>query len=266
MDIHDGQFCYINNIAININDYKDSMGIPYDANGKKMIIKRGSKRIHHFARKTKNNIKGNKMSDWHKWWQTRVNKEHTEIEYKIKQYWYRADIVNNDGLIIELQKSPINIETIEKRENFYKIGLTQSFLKNFSKNCISELSKIQFRNIIKLPRGMIWIWDCSNIDIIIEEQYNNIICFKWIKGSQFMLDAKERSFLDFNKRGLIEIMGIKKRSTPKIVGKIWSLYEFDKEFLKYCLINNAETRIGYPRYNNKGENTSIDLIKKKYLK
>ncbi len=256
-DFCDNQFCYIGGIAININDYEKSMGIPYDINGKLMIIKKGTKRAHHFARKANKNNKGNdSKGSWHKWWQKRVKIEHTEIEYKIDGNHHRADIVNTNGLIIEIQKSPINIQTIRKRENFYNIGLTEKYLQN----------SINFENIAKLPRSMIWLWDCSSVDITIDKQYNDIICFKWIKGSQFMLDAKERSFLDFNKRGLIEVLGIKTSSTPKVVGKIWSLYKFDCEFLKNCLSENVDTRTGYPKYKLKGEIKTIDWVKRNYLK
>jgi len=55
------------------------------------------------------------MTAWHMMWQGIVKPQFCEVVMPP----HRADIVGNDDLVIELQASPISVETIMERESFY---------------------------------------------------------------------------------------------------------------------------------------------------
>ena len=60
------------------------------------------------------------MSDWHINWQKKFPEKNQEITVSnFKGEKHRADIKLNNGLVIEIQNSPIKISEIEKREIFY---------------------------------------------------------------------------------------------------------------------------------------------------
>ena len=61
------------------------------------------------------------ITKWHVEWQDCFPSENQEIELIDKELHirHRADIQLNNGLIIEVQNSPIKLEEIEQRENFY---------------------------------------------------------------------------------------------------------------------------------------------------
>ena len=47
-------------------------------------------------------------------------KENVEVTVRKNERRHRADIIGNDGTVIELQHSPISIEIIHEREVFYE--------------------------------------------------------------------------------------------------------------------------------------------------
>jgi competence protein CoiA len=52
---------------------------------------------------------------WHRWWKARVPVEQREVVVGD----HRADIVNSDGVVVELQHSPLSVDDIAERENHY---------------------------------------------------------------------------------------------------------------------------------------------------
>lgn len=84
------------------------------------------------------------LSDWHLYWQNIFPKENQEVTLFDKENgeFHRADIRLNNGLIIEVQNSPIIIKEVSERENFYnKKGLI--WILN-AKNLIPKSSFINF--------------------------------------------------------------------------------------------------------------------------
>jgi competence CoiA-like predicted nuclease len=57
-------------------------------------------------------------SEWHRSWKRCVPKHRTEVVIGT----HRADILNSDGVVIELQNSYISLETIREREAYYRRG------------------------------------------------------------------------------------------------------------------------------------------------
>ncbi len=69
-------------------------------------------------------------TEWHLGWKRLVDSQYTEVVMSN----HRADIIGNNGLVIELQNSPISVEEIQKREQFYGnmiwVFNAEKFLKN----------------------------------------------------------------------------------------------------------------------------------------
>jgi competence CoiA-like predicted nuclease len=90
-----------------------------------LIAKCGSIKMHHWAHKGSpctDTWKENE-TQWHRWWKSIFPEEWREI-LRIdneKGERHRADIYNpNKDLYIEFQYSPISVEELQSRENFYK--------------------------------------------------------------------------------------------------------------------------------------------------
>lgn len=81
-----------------------------------LIVKKGEIKAHHFAHKNITECDSwYEMSEWHKTWQNRFNIENREVVLEN----HRADIKINN-LIIEFQKSPLSINDMKERVDFYK--------------------------------------------------------------------------------------------------------------------------------------------------
>ena len=94
------------------DDYKCEM---CDGN---LVAKRGRLVIYHFAHEHLvdcDQWRENK-SKWHILWQDICKKDFVEVPYK---NLHQADIVNIEGMVIEIQNSPMSIDTMEEREDFY---------------------------------------------------------------------------------------------------------------------------------------------------
>lgn len=91
--------------------------------GQELIIKQGTKKIHHFAHKSLKDCDtwAEGMSDWHLEWQQRFthkNKDLAEVVLEVDGEKHRADIMVN-SLVIEFQHSPISQDEFNKRNEFY---------------------------------------------------------------------------------------------------------------------------------------------------
>lgn len=88
-----------------------------------VIGRKGSFKVKHWYHKSKTNCDSwsEPITEWHLKWQNFFPKEYREVSIQkdgaIKTH--RADIRLKNGLVIEVQNSPISIEQIEERESFY---------------------------------------------------------------------------------------------------------------------------------------------------
>lgn len=84
--------------------------------------KRGQKVMHHFAHVNKSNCEAwtdGQMTQWHRDWQLTVPEHFREIRIQKNNQLHIADIQLADGLVIEIQNSPLTHEEAIKRETFY---------------------------------------------------------------------------------------------------------------------------------------------------
>ncbi len=86
-----------------------------------VISKCGDVNIWHWAHKNLSECDSwsEGMGEWHYNWQKILPPENIEVTIKHNGISHRADIVLNDGTVIELQSSPISIDEIKEREEFY---------------------------------------------------------------------------------------------------------------------------------------------------
>lgn len=59
-------------------------------------------------------------TEWHRNWKLNFGKENTEVIIEKNGKRHIADIYTNSKVVIELQNSPINVDTIRMRESFYE--------------------------------------------------------------------------------------------------------------------------------------------------
>ena len=88
-----------------------------------VISKCGDVYVPHWSHKNYNICEHEPISEWHLMWQDCYPEEQREIVYKHERpegkKFHKADIVTSDGLVIEVQHSPIKKEDIESREECY---------------------------------------------------------------------------------------------------------------------------------------------------
>jgi len=113
----------------------------FGSNRVSLCFKKCVKRTPHFAMHADHNgtrpfFRG--MSSWHIYWQTFAQKEYREVTSKNR----RADVKTPDGLVIEIQKSPISSVTVEQRNEDHK-------------------------------QNIIWILDATHPDLVVECQSLN---------------------------------------------------------------------------------------------
>ncbi len=86
-----------------------------------MIPKCGKINVHHWAHKSLEHCDDwhEPESEWHYSWKSLVPKRNCEITVEKNGKKHRADIMTENGRVIELQHSPISVDEILRRENFY---------------------------------------------------------------------------------------------------------------------------------------------------
>ena len=86
-----------------------------------LMVKRGEQKRHHFCHYpgTLCKYNTNDTSEWHLKWQS-LNPKQTEIRITREGKTHIADLITEDGRVIEIQHSPISKKEIYKREQFYK--------------------------------------------------------------------------------------------------------------------------------------------------
>jgi ssDNA-binding Zn-finger/Zn-ribbon topoisomerase 1 len=89
--------------------------------GGEMIAKCGDINIWHWAHKSGDDCDSwsEGESEWHLGWKLKWPVDNVEIQIIRDGVHHNADILTPKGIVIELQHSPISIETIKEREVFY---------------------------------------------------------------------------------------------------------------------------------------------------
>lgn len=224
------------NKRIHITSYKaEYKGLLVCSDGHPVVGKQGTKMIWHYAHVHTSEDTSNcsrAMGEWHQWWQGRIEPDFLEIIIKRDGKKHIADMINANNIVVEFQKSIVSPEVILEREAFYK--------------------------------NMIWVFCCNDMTHKIVSTYGRYMKLKLLGGSKFFLSATKRSFLDFDKRGVLEIVKVKnaKKSKPEIYVKIWTMTEFDDVFMKDCLLPSAPTRIDREPYTFTEKEEDFDFVEK----
>jgi hypothetical protein len=225
------------NKRIHITSYTDEhKGMLLCPDGHPVVGKKGTKVIWHYAHVHASDAENDSccrvMGEWHHWWQGRVEPDFLEIIIKRDGKKHIADMINSQNLVVEFQKSVISPEIIRERETFYK--------------------------------NMIWIFCCNDMTHKIIKTHGRYMKIKLLGGSKYFLSAKKRSFLDFDRRGVLELLKVKNagKSKPEIYVRIWTMTEFDDEFMKDCLTDEAPRRIDREPYQFKESEEEFDQIEK----
>lgn len=76
----------------------------------------------------------------------------------------------------------------------------------------------------------------------IDHVFGDVICFRWIKGTKYMFNAKSPAYWDYGKRELIYILEIEKAKVmeSKIIGILISIEDFDNYYFKGALKDNLD--------------------------
>lgn len=86
-----------------------------------VVAKCGSIRIWHWAHAANDcDPWSEPESEWHLGWKKHVTDDRTEVVITRDGVTHRADILAQNGAVLELQATPISTEEILARENFYK--------------------------------------------------------------------------------------------------------------------------------------------------
>lgn len=238
------------------------------AYGHQVVGKQGIKMTWHFAHvHAADSDCSRLMGDWHHWWQNRVYEDFLEIiMHRVKNEdgtygpllenialpindnivsgvgvqpnlkKHIADMVNGENLIVEFQKSIIPQHIIIEREEFYG--------------------------------NMIWVFYCVEHEVKVIKQYGRYMRLQMTRGSKFFLDARKKSFLDFDKRGVLELIKVinANKAKPEFYVKIWTMAEFDDKYMRGCLKPEVDTRVHREPYqfdanNNNNEESFADIEK-----
>lgn len=200
---------------LHINDYDKTThkGRVKCPDGHDVVGKKGEKVVWHYAH-TKGVIcsASREMGPWHRWWQDRVESDFLEIRMKRAGVLHIADMQNGDDTVIEFQKSVVKPEIIREREEFYG--------------------------------NMIWIFCCNDMVTKVVAQRGRYLKLKMSQGSRYFLEARKKTFLDFDRRGVLELLevGSSRKTSTILFVKIWTLSEFDNVYMRGCLKEKATGR------------------------
>jgi len=237
------QIGYFNNNRLHIRDYNDAAHKDkvYCSDGHLLIPKRGEIKTHHFSHRQGEgqncHIDSDGKSEWHLWWQNRLHRNRIEFQFR-KEQLKIADSINtttsvtaNDTLhIIEFQNSVMAAAEIKFREQFYtRTDLLTQWGVSY---CRSMLT---------------WIFNLTSCDIEIEHVFGDFICFKWLKGTKYMLQASLNNvntevYYDVGKRELIHVVAIHKPDVQdtKLIGRVIPLRLIDQLCFKDIVIENND--------------------------
>lgn len=244
------------NKPIFIDEYKKELHKDniYCYLGHKLIAKKGKKKKHHFCHKNSNISccdKENKMGEWHRYMQNRIQKEYLEIpikniDHQNNMKLHIADVITNDNIVIEYQKSVVDQSILHERDYFYN----------------------------KYCKKLIWVFYITRNDIRVIDSCGDLICFTIDKGSDYFLYCNSKSYLDQGINGFIEILYKNKTNYKKnkklynynyIIGRCISFKQFDDLYLSNCLLSDCDNRIDRPQYEYKNDITITKQQKDNFI-
>lgn len=201
--------------------------------GNETIAKCGTRRIDHWAHKSLKNcdLWWENETKWHREWKNHFPEEWQEIIHTDETTGEKhiADVKTSKGLVIEFQNSPISVEELNSREDFYGnmiwIVNGKSFRKNFYilhklPNPKAEFVKdIAFKDRKKNDRGklfyrysenekdadMVIVHSVDDLKSEIDSNYIGHHLYDWVRPRTVWLNSTCRVFIDFDDEGIWEL-------------------------------------------------------------
>ncbi|BDA75956.1 hypothetical protein CAL7716_101220 (plasmid) [Calothrix sp. PCC 7716] len=103
-----------------------------------VLSKCGTRKVWHWAHKSLKSCDSwwENETPWHRLWKSYFSKENQEVVHFEENTGEKhiADIKTDDGMVIEIQNSPMNFDELSARENFYQNMVWIVNGKNFEKN------------------------------------------------------------------------------------------------------------------------------------
>jgi len=165
--------------------------------GEGVMAKCGEINIWHWAHKRRGDcdIWGECETQWHLTWKSYFPAECVEISIGGNGTKHRADIRTPNGIVIELQHSPISVEKIREREQFYG--------------------------------NMIWIFDVRephSAERLYFRNKGDFHTFRWEHARKSLAFARAESLWDF---GAMQLFNMKKMYTDAPHGGWGKLVDID---------------------------------------
>lgn len=234
---------YFEGRRLHIRDYNPQIHQKvYCADGHLLIAKKGAIKQHHFAHRAgegKASCGSEGKTEWHLYWQLRLLPANIELKF----------IRPVDG--VETMKIADSINVIGENKDVLSIVEFQ--------NSVMAASEISFREafytrddlmidwgVPKCKAELTWIFNLESCDLEVEEVFGDLVCFKWLKGTKYMLASKCRTFFDVSKQELILCLAVHKPETQstKFIGRLIPLREIDRYFFTdaLCDLNEDQKR------------------------
>lgn len=260
------KIAYVDGQRLGIKNYDKSLhvGKLFCGEGHHLIAKCGEIKQHHFCHAPGEGAdcaSAEGKTSWHCWWQERILPKFLEFRIE-KEFLKIADsiaVVGDYLYIIEFQNSVMSKKEMALREKFYT-----------RKDLLSKWG------VPVCDSKLFWIFNMDSCDMEIEHVFGDIICFRWVNGTKYMLHAKAPTYLDYGKKDLIEFLGVHKIQTqsPYLIGRIVSLETVDKLLFSNILDpdtiehrqNSLPIVLPYHLRGDKNDKSySLDNIKKFYF-
>lgn len=232
---------YFNGQRLHINEYDPAIheGKVYCADKHLLIAKRGEVRTHHFSHRSgegNNDCSGEGKTSWHLWWQNRL------LPTAIESRFTKPVQLKPNGPVENVLKIADSINVIGENKDILSIGEFQHSVMSAQEMAFREAfySRTDLLAHCGLPHckaELTWIFDLSSSDIEIDDVFGDIVCYRLMKGTKYMLEAKSRAFYDFGKRDLIMSIDNHKAKTqePRMIGRLIPLKTIDEYFFKGAL-------------------------------
>lgn len=181
--------------------------------GGRVILRQGSINVAHFAHRSNECVDNwhYDMSEWHYSMQKRFPEEQREVIVKYMGQTHRADILHRNQ-IIEFQHSPISIEELEERNNFYNAA----------------------------GYSVAWVFDVQeqyDSKAITVENYDKALMYKWSNPKRCLQCFPKPK--EYNKKLIIYLYWIDENGYECFNRVIWSTGDYGcPDFKKFIVSEN----------------------------
>lgn len=193
--------------------------------GSETLAKCGTKVMWHWAHRSRQVCDPwwENETEWHRQWKEKFPENCREVVYKCSETdeAHRADIVADWGIILEIQNSPIGLQELKSRENFYKnlVWLVngQRFSERFAvsdtilpcpddqafENCVFWANGMGYwkrsenPQIDDNPRALVLMHPAHKDKELISRSYKGHHPFTWTRPHQAWLEASCPVIFDF---------------------------------------------------------------------